>query len=103
MREFPMAGMPRLPQAVCPHAGYTGKMDMTDLAGEHLRGICSSVDALRTDVGEIKTRLLGVEQGMAVLRQGASNLRSIVAEQGVRLARLDTRVKCIEQRLELAD
>ncbi|QNN48042.1 hypothetical protein H9L17_07960 [Thermomonas brevis] len=75
---------------------------MTDLVLEHLRGIRSSVDALRTDVGEIKNRLLGVEQGIAVLHQDASNLRSIVAEQGVRLDRLNTRVERIEQRLELA-
>ena len=75
---------------------------MTDLVLEHLRGIRGVVDALRTDMIEIKTRISGVEQGIAVLHQDVSNLRSIVAEQGVRLDRLTSRVERIEQRLELA-
>ena len=76
-------------------------MEMSELVLEHLRGIRAAVDAVRNDVAEIKIRIGSVEQGIAVLHQDVSNLRSIVAEQGTRLERLTDRVGRIEQRLEL--
>jgi len=57
-------------------------MEMSELVLEHLRGIRAAVDAVRNDVAEIKIRIGSVEQGIAVLHQDVSNLRSIVAEQG---------------------
>ena len=80
---------------------------MSELVLEHLRGIRASVDAVRNDVSEIKIRIGAVEQGIAVLHQDVSSLRSIVAEQGTRLDRLGDRIGRIgrigriEQRLEL--
>lgn len=59
---------------------------------EHLRAIRSELSELKADT---KARLLNIEQGIANLHQDSANLRSIVAEQSVRLDR-------IERRLELA-
>ena len=101
LRGIPMAHAPIRHQAGVPVAEYTRRMDMSELVLEHLRGIRASVDAVRVDVAEIKVRLLGVEQGINVLHQDVSNLRSIVGEQGARLDRLSLRVERIEQRLEL--
>ena len=59
---------------------------------EQLRAIRADLADLKADT---KTRLLNIEQGIANLHQDSANLRSIVAEQSVRLDR-------IERRLELA-
>lgn len=74
---------------------------MTDLVLEHLRGIRTVVDSVNTKVDQLTLRVGAVEQGIAVLHQDVFNLRSIVAEQGVRLDRMTSRVERIEQRLEL--
>lgn len=75
---------------------------MTNLVQEHLRGIRAVIDSVNTKVDHLTARVSAVEQGIAVLHQDASNLHSIVAEQGVRPDRLNSRVERIEQRLELA-
>ena len=75
---------------------------MTNLVQEHLRGIRAVIDSVNIKVDHPTARVSAVEQGIAVLHQDASNLHSIVAEQGVRPDWLNSRVERIEQRLELA-
>ncbi|GHD39898.1 hypothetical protein GCM10017083_02530 [Thalassobaculum fulvum] len=56
---------------------------------EYLRRLDASVQLLREDVGDLKRRTTGVEEGIAGVNR--------------RLDRLDGRVERIERRLDLAE
>lgn len=77
--------------------------NVENLILEHLRNLRGELAATREDVRNITVRLGNVERGIALLHQDNANIRNIVAEQGVRLDRLDGRVERIEHRLNLAN
>ena len=60
-----------------------------NLVLEYLRRLDAGVQLLREDVGDLKRRMTGVEDGIAGVNR--------------RLERLDERVGRIEQRLDLAE
>lgn len=63
---------------------------------EHLKAIRGDLDTLKSDVRDVKTRLLSMES-----YQAASHLDS--ARQSSRLDELDTRLARLEVRVNLTD
>ena len=67
-----------------------------NLVLDHLRPMWGRLDRLETDIGEIKSRLGRLEAGHA-------QIHVTLAEQSLRLDRLDARVTRIEKRLDLVE
>lgn len=63
---------------------------------EHLKAIRGDLDTLKSDMRDVKTRLLSMES-----YQAASHLDS--ARQSSRLDELDTRISRLEVRVNLTD
>ena len=52
---------------------------MSELVLEHLRALRAVIDSINGKVDQLTVRVGSIEQGIAVLHQDVSNLRSIVA------------------------
>lgn len=80
---------------------------MTDepinLVLEHLRAIRNAIDALRTDMHDVKDRLSAVELGLAGVRRDIAALSETDTRLYARVDRMDDRVARIERRLDIVE
>ena len=84
--------------------------EVENLILEHLRRIRASIDVLGLEVGDIKMRLVSVEEGQAQFMSQIGDvhvqlgrLASQIAGQGKRFDRADERLARIERRLDLVE
>jgi chromosome segregation ATPase len=70
--------------------------EVENLVLDHLRHMRGQLDRMENDIVEIKSRLGRLEAGLA-------QIHVALAEQSLRLDRLDARVTPIEKQLDLVD
>lgn len=77
--------------------------NVENLMLEHLKKIQSELTSIRQDNAEIKSRLSGIESGIArITRDEASNYGEIIENRHM-FDKLAERVEKIEKRLELSN
>jgi septal ring factor EnvC (AmiA/AmiB activator) len=86
----------------CIPKGEASMAETASLMTEILRSIQANVAALRNDQKEVIVRLGRIEVALASQRRDIAHGDEGLAEQSVRLDRINERIERIERRLELA-
>ncbi|MBU6166645.1 MAG: hypothetical protein KGQ52_11020 [Alphaproteobacteria bacterium] len=76
---------------------------MLNFIGEQFRRLNTRFDKLEMDIGEIKSRLIVLEEGQASMSARIATVEVSMAGMNKRMDRVDNRLDRIERRLDLVE